>query len=267
MVFKLKSYLILLNAYTKGQMSYRSSYLYETFGMVMLTTVHILSIYFLFEKFITVAGWHFWEIVYLYGLTTVSMGLAQLLSSGLSYIPTFVRTGEFDRYLTRPLSPLIQILPYAFDIHRVGRVIQGTIAIFVALYMREITFGFYELWLILSTLLSASIVYFSLFLMGATTTFWTIQSSELFNSFTYGGMELSKYPVSIYQPWLRFIFIFIIPVGLVSYFPSVALFGKNEPLGFPQYFQYITPIASLIFLYLSLTFWKFGIKHYQSTGS
>jgi ABC-2 type transport system permease protein len=264
---KFKTYIDLLKAYTKGQMSYRSSYLYEMLGMAILTIVHILGIYFIFDNFKTVGGWQFWEVVYLYGLTTVSMGVAQLVASGLNHIPDFVRTGDFDRYLIRPVSPLIHILPYSFALHRIGRVLQGAIALGVALFLRGIDFGIFEMWIISSTLLSVTIVYFSLFLIGSTCTFWTIQSTELFNSFTYGGMEMSKYPVAIYQPWLRFIFIFLIPVGFVSYFPSVALFNKVDPLGFPEFFQYISPLVSLVFLFVSLKFWQFGIKHYQSTGS
>jgi ABC-2 type transport system permease protein len=258
--------MMLLKANTKGQMSYRSSFVYEILGMASLTIAHILGIYFLFEKFTSVGGWSFWEVVYLYGMVTVAMGIAQLMSSGLNSVADFVRTGEFDRYLIRPISPLVHILPHSFAIHRLGRVAQGLVALVVALYYCEGSVGVMELWLITSTIFSVTIVYFALFLMGATCTFWTIQSSELFNSFTYGGMELSKYPVSIYQSWLKVIFIFIIPVGFVSYFPSVALFGKNEPMGFPIFFQYISPIVAVLFLYLSIRFWRFGVKHYQSTG-
>lgn len=263
----LDSYITLLKAYTKGQMSYRSSYIYEMLGMAILTIVHILGIYFLFNSFSSVGGWTFWEVVYLYGLTTVSMGIAQLLSSGLNHLPDFVRTGDFDRYLVRPLSPLVHILPFSFALHRIGRLIQGFLALAFALYMRNIDFGFFELWIILSTLFSVTVIYFALFLIGATCSFWTIQSSELFNSFTYGGMEMSKYPVSIYQPWLRNIFIFIIPIGFASYFPTVALFSKTDPLDAPMFFQYITPFVAIAFLFLALKFWRFGIEHYQSTGS
>jgi len=248
-------------------MSYRSSYLYEMLGMAILTLVHIFGIYFLFENFTSVGGWHFWEVVYLYALTTVSMGIAQLMASGLNHIPEFVRMGDFDRYLIRPISPLIHILPYSFALHRIGRLIQGSIALVIALYMRNIDFGLFEFWIISSTLFSITLIYFALFLIGAICSFWTIQSSELFNSFTYGGLEMSKYPVSIYQPWLRNIFVFVIPVGFASYFPSVALFSKNDPLHAPLFFQYITPLVAIVFLAIALRFWRFGIKHYQSTGS
>lgn len=260
-------YFTLLAAYTKGQMSYRSSYIYEMLGMALMTFLNILSIYFLLNSFKSVGGWYFWEITYLYGLGTVAMGIAQLMASGLNHVPEFIRTGEFDRYLIRPISPLIHILPYSFALHRIGRVLQGFIALIIALFMRNIDFGLLELWLVSSTMFSITIVNFSLFLIGATCTFWTIQSSELFNAFTYGGLEMSKYPVSIYQPWLRNIFLFIIPIGFTSYFPTVALFNKNDLLNYPAFFQYITPLIALIFLFLALRFWRLGMRHYQSTGS
>lgn len=263
----ISNYFHLWKAYTKSQMSYQVSYRYEMIGMAMMTVLHILSIYFLFDKFNQIGGWNFWEVVYLYGLTAVCLGIAQMMSSGLSYVPQFVRTGEFDRYLLRPLSPLLHILPHAFALHRIGRVVQGFLALVFALYMSEGQITGMSLVIVSLTLLSTTLVFFSLFIMSATCSFWTVQSSEVFNAFTYGGMEMSKFPVAIYQPWLRNLFLFIIPVGFVTYFPSVALFQKNEPLGFPQHIYVFSPIVAGIFFFLSIRFWNFGLKHYQSTGS
>jgi ABC-2 type transport system permease protein len=95
----------------------------------------------------------------------------------------------------------------------------------------------------------------------------TLQSLEIVNSFTYGGVETAQYPLSIYKSWFRKIFIFIIPLGCINYFPAMAILEKSDSLKSPIWFQWISPMAGVIFFLISLKIWKFGVKHYKSTGS
>jgi len=97
--------------------------------------------------------------------------------------------------------------------------------------------------------------------------FWSIQSLEIVNSFTYGGVEAAQYPLSIYKFWFRKIFIFVIPLACINYFPAMAILEKVDPLKSPICFQWIFPMAGIIFFLVSLWVWKFGVKHYKSTGS
>jgi ABC-2 type transport system permease protein len=44
---------------------------------------------------------------------------------------------------------------------------------------------------------------------------------------------MSQYPLEIYRPWFRRFFLFVIPLGCVSYLPGVAILGRPDPLGTP----------------------------------
>ena len=68
-------------------------------------------------------------------------------------------------------------------------------------------------------------------LLEATTAFWTTESLEVWNAFTYGGVTMSQYPLEIYRPWFRRFFIFVIPLGCINYLPGVAILGRPDPLG------------------------------------
>ena len=59
----------------------------------------------------------------------------------------------------------------------------------------------------------------------------------------------------------------IVPIGAVAYFPVVALLGRHDPLGAPDWFLPASPALGLVFLAVSLWVWGFGVRRYASTGS
>jgi ABC-2 type transport system permease protein len=87
------------------------------------------------------------------------------------------------------------------------------------------------------------------------------------NTMTYGGIETAQYPLAIYQPAFRRFFTLIVPLACVAYFPVVALLGIADPLGTSRTFQQLAPLAGVGFLWLALQGWKYGVRHYTSTGS
>ena len=62
-------------------------------------------------------------------------------------------------------------------------------------------------------------------ILQATLAFWTIESLEIANTLTYGGVEAAQYPLDIYSRWFRDFLIFVVPIGCVGYFPIVRILG------------------------------------------
>jgi ABC-2 type transport system permease protein len=90
---------------------------------------------------------------------------------------------------------------------------------------------------------------------------------EIVNCATYGGVETAQFPVNIYRPWFRAVFTFVIPLATINYFPIQALLNLADPLGSPRWIQWISPLAGVLFFLVCLEGWRFGVKHYTSTGS
>ena len=87
------------------------------------------------------------------------------------------------------------------------------------------------------------------------------------NTMTYGGVETAQYPLSIYRAWFRRFFTYVVPLACISYYPSLAILGRADALGSSFLFQWTAPLVGIGFLMISLQFWKFGVRHYRSTGS
>jgi ABC-2 type transport system permease protein len=59
----------------------------------------------------------------------------------------------------------------------------------------------------------------------------------------------------------------VIPLATINYFPVHAILGRNDPLGSTWLFQWMSPMAGVVFLIVTLWVWGIGVRHYRSTGS
>jgi ABC-2 type transport system permease protein len=76
-----------------------------------------------------------------------------------------------------------------------------------------------------------------------------------------------SYPMSIYQDWMRRFFTFVIPAALLNYYPAVDFLDKPDPFNLPPFAPFLAPLAGGGMLAAAFVFWRFGIRHYASTGS
>src|SRR6185369_4981612 len=86
-------------------------------------------------------------------------------------------------------------------------------------------------------------LFFGLMVVQGALSCWTTESLEAMNLLTYGGVQAAQLPLSIYAPWFRNFLIFVVPVGCVAYFPVLAILGKPDPLGAPDWFLPLAPLA------------------------
>ena len=180
-----------------------------------------------------------------------------------------IRNGDFDKVLVRPLGAFFQILASDFTLRRFGRLAQGVVALLFAIALTNML----EFWTLvhwaalLFFLLGGTLFFSGLFVIGATYSFWTVESLEVMNILTYGGIEMSSYPMHIYQDWVRRFFIYIVPLAFANYYPALWLLEKGDPLGLPSWVAWLAPLICAAVFGASVLFWQFGVKQYTSTGS
>jgi len=122
------------------------------------------------------------------------------------------------------------------------------------------------LWL-LATIAGGVALFTGILILQATLSFWTIESLEVANALTYGGVEASQYPLDVYVRWFREFLIFVVPLACVGYFPVVRILGHHDSLGAPAWLCDVAPLTGFLFLGVALRVWHFGVRHYRSTGS
>jgi ABC-2 type transport system permease protein len=251
----------------RSQLQYRASFLMMTAGHFLVTVVEFFGIWALFSRFGSIKGWDLREIAVFYGIISICFAVSEGLGRGFDVFSDQVITGEFDRALLRPRTTFLQVLAHDFQLMRAGRMTQGVVVLVWGLADMAIAWSVPKAFLLAGSIAGGVMLFLGLMIIQATMTFWSTQSLEVMNSFTYGGVETAQWPISIYGGWFVKVFIFVIPLACVNYFPVMAILEKPDPLGSPAWLQWLSPVAGAAFFAVSLKVWDFGVRHYRSTGS
>jgi ABC-2 type transport system permease protein len=260
-------YARLVGALVRAQLQYRASFVTMTAISLVSTLIELLAILILFHQFGGLAGWSVGEVALLYGLAAVAFGLNEMVAAGFDIFPQTIQRGEFDRVLLRPVGTFVQVMAADFQMRRVGRIAQGLLALGLAIAWTGPVWTPAKLAYLPLVLLSGAVMYAALMVLGAVLCFWTVQSIEVINSLTYGGTALTSYPLPIYHEWLQRLFIAVVPLAFVSYFPALYLLDKPDPLGLPAWFAFAAPLAAGALAAVAALAWRVGVRHYQGTGS
>ena len=130
----LRLYLTLIGARVRAQMQYKVSFWTELVGFGLVTGLEFVSVAILFSRFGSIGGWGIAEVALLYGLTSLSFGLAEMVARGFdSPFERMMQQGAFDTVLTRPLGSFFSILASDFQLLRLGRISQALLVLGYAL--------------------------------------------------------------------------------------------------------------------------------------
>ncbi|MDH3601300.1 MAG: ABC-2 family transporter protein [Candidatus Tectomicrobia bacterium] len=252
----------------RAQLQYRGAFLIAALGQFLSTGIEFLGIWALFDRFGHLQDWKLAEVALFYGVVNCAFALADALSTGFDQFgAAYVKTGDFDRILLRPRSTILQLAGHELALRRVGRLAQGMVVLVWAAGSLDVTWNMAHIGLLIFTIIGGICFFFGLIVLQAILSFWTIESLEIMNVLTYGGLESAQYPLSIYHVAFRRFFTLVIPLACISYFPIVGVLGIADPLGSPALFQWLSPSVGVGFLLLALQLWKMGVRHYTSTGS
>jgi viologen exporter family transport system permease protein len=252
----------------RSQMQFPASLAMLALAQFGGTLIEFGGIWALFNRFGKIKGWTLGEVALFYGIVSVTFALADTISRGFDVFgPEFVKTGNFDRLLLRPRAAALQLLGHEFRLTRIGRLLQGLLVLAIAANLAEIEWTLPAAILLLAAITGGIALFVGILVLQATLAFWTVESLEMANILTYGGVEAAQYPLDIYSRWLRDFLIFVVPIGCVTYFPAVRLLRHPEPLGAPAWLLDSSPIFGFLFLAVSLVVWRQGVRHYTSTGS
>jgi ABC-2 type transport system permease protein len=119
-----------------------------------------------------------------------------------------------------------------------------------------------KIFLLILMIVCGMFVFSGLFVIGAGFCFFTTQGLEVLNIFTDGGKQFGQYPFSIYGEGILRFFTYVIPLALFQYYPFLYLVGESD-----NRLYMLFPLLSLLFLIPCFLFWRFGMRHYKSTGS
>lgn len=245
-------------------MQYRMSFTMLSLGTALGSFIEYLGIWAFFGRFGSLGSWTLAEAGVFYGMGHMAFALCEAFTREFDVFASRVRTGEFDRMLLRPRSTALQMLGAQFQVMRVGRFAQGAAVLAVSLSALGLSWNARH-WLLLAlSILGGTLLFSGLIVLQATSCFWTVESLEVWNCITYGGVTTVQYPLEIYEKPLRYFFTYLVPLAAVSYWPCSYLLGRGYV---SAWVSWLSPLVGLVVFLLSLGVWRFGVSRYRSTGS
>lgn len=264
----MKLFFKLLLVSIRSDMQYRASFFMLALAHFLATFVGILAVWVLFDRFQMIQGWSFAEVAVLYGIMHIGFSIAEAFARGFDTFDEFIKYGDFDRVLLRPVSSLLLIATHKVQLMRIGRFLQGSVVFSWGLSEIQTALPASAYIVFIFAIIGTSALFYGLLIIQATVSFWTTESLELMNIATYGGLEATQYPITIYPLKFRVIFTFVVPLACVAYYPIALLLQKEAfTISIAPFLPFVFPLVGLLFLLLACKFWHFGVRHYLSSGS
>jgi ABC-2 type transport system permease protein len=240
---------------------FRFNFLFRLITDVFWYGAQILTFEILFLHTQQIGHWNLPQTRIFLGLLFVVDALFMVLfHDNLSAFHEKVRRGQLDLLLAKPINSQFMI-----SLQRVGTSLIGNLLI-ALMYLSWTLYQYPDfspirlLWLLILIPCGLTCFYVFRFMMAATAIFFT--KSDNLDYLWYQIYKLGLRPDSIYSPWLRYLVLSAIPVGVIASVPARAVIDE------PNYLLFIWVICwSLFLLWISTKFWSYCLKHYTSASS
>ncbi|HEX3022576.1 MAG TPA: ABC-2 family transporter protein [Lachnospiraceae bacterium] len=181
---------------------------------------------------------------------------------GVITIPDKIRSGDLDLYLTKPVNPLLRITFENVNPGSIPLLIFSVAIIIYGVNACDIQVSILRVVGYLGFVLIMTVLFYDVEVIIRTITFFVISAVNL-TRLEDAGIELCmKMPGTILKGVFKILFYCILPYGVMATIPTQYLTGTISREGI------LFGVAIVvIFTVFTLSFWRWGVKHYNSASS
>jgi ABC-2 type transport system permease protein len=243
-------------------MEYRANFIIGATSTIFLQAAGLLAIWVVMRQIPSLNGWSFDEVLLVYGLITLSKSINHMFADNLWTIGMqYIRTGDFDRFLVRPINPLFHLLADRFCHDGLGNFLVGAALVAKASLALGLSWTPVNLVYLVVAVLSGGAIFIALNLITATSAFWLMDSIPV-TQIIFNTHEFAQYPLTIYPRAISLVLTWLIPYGFASFYPANHLLGRDIGA-----LAWLGPIVAAVLMLVAYRVWSFGLKHYAGTGS
>jgi ABC-2 type transport system permease protein len=244
-------------------MEYRVNFLIGAVSTIFVQAAGLFTLWVIMAQIPDLEGWTLSEILLIYGLITLSKSINHMFADNLWTLGRdYVRTGTFDRFMVRPVDPLFHLLADRFCHDGIGNFLVGLALVLIAASRLNVEWTAGHVLYLSLMVLSGGFIFIALNLATAVSAFWVMDSVPV-TRVVFEFHEFAKYPLTIYPRFIGVFLTAIIPYGFASFYPASYLMGKDMPPAL----VWGAPLVAVILMLIALQIWKFGLRHYGSTGT
>lgn len=183
-----------------------------------------------------------------------------ILHDNLDRLSEKVRKGDLDLLLVKPVNSQFMVSFQRVATASLGNLIMAAGWLAWSLWRLPEWNWIRLFWLLILIPCGFCILYSMRFLFSAVSVIFT--RSENIQFIWYQLYKVGTRPDSLYNPWVRYVILSIIPVGLIASIPARSILDP------PHWGLFLwTILMAPLCIYVSHRFWNFCLKYYSSASS
>lgn len=243
-------------------MMFRGDFLMWALVEFFWMAANVILVNVIYDHTDSIGGWSKYEMLLLVGTTQVTQRLLMAFFwTNLFELGRNVRSGHFDFFLAQPGSPLFMVSTRKFDLEGLVNV---PVAIAVVAYAARqlglepsaaqlLSYGLF--------VVSGLVLHYSMLLTIISLVFW-VQSAKGIEGGYFGLTEFSRMPREAMRGAAAVVFVYLLPVVVVSNVPARVLVHGFEPV------QAAWLLGITLFWFaVAVTTFHAGLRRYASASS
>lgn len=248
----------------RSQLEYTADFWIGFVGSAVRHAAGLVFLWTVLKQVPQIQGWTLWELVFLYALSIIPMGMVELFYDGSVRLAETIHDGDLDRLLLRPMPAGLQVVTLTTNPQGLGTVLTGGTLLFRAMAELHLSLAPWQYLFLTVCLFSSMLLIGSLYFMVQCLAFWEPVMSLSLTSLVQEMTALSRFPLSLYDQVMRVLVTWVVPFAFIAYFPGAVLLGRPEVnpwlgYGAPVVGGVVTGVAGLV--------WMACLRRYQGVGS
>ncbi len=243
-------------------MMFRGDFLMWALVEFFWMAANILLVNVIYDHTDSIAGWTKYQMLLLVGTTQLTQRLLMAFFwSNLFELGRNVRSGHFDFFLAQPGSPLFMVSTRKFDLDGLVNVPVALAIVLYAARQLHLDPGAAQLAAYALFVVCGLILHYAMLLAIISLVFW-LQSARGIEGGYFGLTEFSRMPREALRGAAAFVFVYALPVVIVSNVPSRVLIDGINPVQTAWLVG-----ATGFWLVVAVTIFHAGLRRYASASS
>jgi ABC-2 type transport system permease protein len=243
-------------------LQYRESFLAETVVSLFWLAWTLTPLFVLYRFDAAFAGWSRDEALLVVGFFITLTGLLDaFVDPNLSAVVEHVRQGTLDYVLLKPIDTQLLVSVHKSAPAKLPHVLAGLVVAALAIARMPVAPRPLDGLAAFVLLASGFTILHSLWTLIVSLSFRFVRVDNL-SYLLRSVVDAGRWPASFYPTAVRIVLTYIVPVGLMTTYPALALRGLLDPSG-----ALTAVIVAASFALLARLGWRRAIRHYASASS
>ena len=188
----MRLYRVLITQFLKGIMQSKVDFLMGLMGFFFTQFMGIAFLYLVFRQVPSLQGWTLEQLIFIYGFAQIPRGIDHLLTDNIWLIAwRMVLSGDFDRYMLRPMNLFFQVIAEKLQPDALGELLVGGILLVISLQKGIVIVDGVHIGLFFVSVLAGALIYTAIKLFFASLSFW-VKISGPFLQTAYEMADFAK---------------------------------------------------------------------------